>query len=244
MLYQVISTIWNRLDFRGVTFAVAGFVATSFFVHMLLSAPNDVAARNLEDDIMHGVVQATDLRTFGESSTVLDGAALMHATPNHIAATINATGLDPHSAYTVWAVVFNRPEHCTAGTDPRPDVMCGSPDLSLTPNMAEASSFHIGGFITTSDGMGQIDVALDSGPLPMGTDVLWGIGGINDNGVEPGLMMDNGLLAEIHFILRNHGPLITGHVAAQTSTLKGGCPPNTCTNQQAASFPPAGSNLN
>lgn len=40
--------------------------------------------------------------------------------------------------------------------------------------------------------------------------------------------------AEIHFVIRTHGPAIEGLVEEQTSTLNGGCPPNTCANVQMA----------
>ena len=36
--------------------------------------------------------------------------------------------------------------------------------------------------------------------------------------------------AEIHFVVRSHGPAIPGLVGEQTSTLNGGCPPNVCAN--------------
>ena len=61
-------------------------------------------------------------------------------------------------------------------------------------------------------------------PLPEGTDVLWGEGGMNNNGVVPGLRADNGWLAEIHYILRTHGNTIAGSTAEQISLLHGGCP--------------------
>lgn len=36
--------------------------------------------------------------------------------------------------------------------------------------------------------------------------------------------------AEIHFVVRTHGPAIPDLVEEQISTLNGGCPPNTCSN--------------
>lgn len=36
--------------------------------------------------------------------------------------------------------------------------------------------------------------------------------------------------AEIHFVVRTHGPAIPGLVHEQITTLNGGCPPNTCAN--------------
>lgn len=40
--------------------------------------------------------------------------------------------------------------------------------------------------------------------------------------------------AEIHLVVRTHGPAIRGSVHEQLTTLNGGCPPNTCANVQMA----------
>ncbi len=40
--------------------------------------------------------------------------------------------------------------------------------------------------------------------------------------------------AEIHLIVRTHGPVIRGLRHEQITTLNGGCPPNTCANVQVA----------
>lgn len=36
--------------------------------------------------------------------------------------------------------------------------------------------------------------------------------------------------AEIHFVVRTHGPALPGQADEQTTTLNGGCPPNVCAN--------------
>ena len=44
--------------------------------------------------------------------------------------------------------------------------------------------------------------------------------------------------AEIHLIVRTHGPVIRGLRREQITTLNGGCPPNTCANVQLAVHAP------
>lgn len=44
--------------------------------------------------------------------------------------------------------------------------------------------------------------------------------------------------AEIHLVVRTHGPVIPGLVEEMTSTLNGGCPPNVCANLQMAVHAP------
>ena len=182
-------------------------------------------------------IQAANLHVIGDSDVELPGAATLKSTRKDIWVTIHARELDAHAAYTLWAIVFNNPSACSFAPDA--STRCGAIDLSAQPNRARASSFALGGFLTDADGAVNISAHFQSGPLPEGTDILWGMGGRNDNGVTPGLRKHNGLHAEIHFILRTHGDLILGHVAEQISTLDGGCPPNACSNQQAVEFPPA-----
>jgi len=50
--------------------------------------------------------------------------------------------------------------------------------------------------------------------------------------------LTDALGAEVHFVIRTHGSAIPGLVGAQTSTLNGGCPPNTCANVQVALHAP------
>lgn len=193
-----------------------------------------VNARQAQEPMAY--IQAANLHLSGDSGMDLPGGATLKSAVNDVWVTIHARELDANAAYTLWAIVFNQPDACT--TAPDSPTRCGSSDLTATPNSAEASAFVVGGFVTGEDGTANVNAHLRGGPLPEGTDVLWGTGGRNDNGSEPGLRTDNGLVAEIHFVLRTHGPILVGGTAEQISTLNGGCPPNACSNQQAVVFPP------
>ncbi len=66
---------------------------------------------------------------------------------------------------------------------------------------------------------------------------LLGAGGVAraDHGtfvvrIRAGAEVSNPAGAEVHLIVRTHGPAIPGLVGEQTSTLNGGCPPNACAN--------------
>jgi hypothetical protein len=161
-------------------------------------------------------------------------AARLNRTLDEVSTTFHVSGLDPMSAYTIWIIVFNNPAGCT--TNPEAEVHCGGADLVLAPNLADASAFHAGAFVTNSDGTANAVSQVRSGSLPDGEFVLWGLGGMNDNGVSPGLMTGNGLGAELHFIIRGHQQLLMDALADQLSLFDGGCPPNMCTNQQTIAF--------
>ena len=60
------------------------------------------------------------------------GAVRLNRTRNELWASIHVTDLNPNSAFTIWAVIFNRPEACL--TNPAGPVRCSATDLSAVPN--------------------------------------------------------------------------------------------------------------
>ena len=164
------------------------------------------------------------------------GAVRLNRTRNEIWGNVLVTDLNPNSAFTIWAVIFNRPEECI--TNPVGPVHCSATDLAAVPNPARASAFNVGAFVTGSgNGTANVSFHIRSGAPPDGIFVLFGEGGLNDNGVKPGLHQGNGFGAEVHVVIRTHGAIIPGAITAQLSMLNGGCPPNTCANVDVAMFP-------
>jgi hypothetical protein len=111
------------------------------------------------------------------------------------------------------------------------------------PNPARASAFNVGAFVTGKDGTANISIHIRSGRPPDGAFVLFGKGGLNDNGVRPGLRERNGLGAEVHLVIRTHGGILANAIAAQLNEFNGGCPDQPppgnlpCINVQVATFP-------
>lgn len=56
--------------------------------------------------------------------------------------------------------------------------------------------------------------------------------------LQAGEALTNPRGAEIHLIVRTHGPVIRGLRHEQITTLNGGCPPNACANVQVAIHQP------
>ena len=166
------------------------------------------------------------------------GAVRLNRTRNELWASLHATELEPNAAFTIWAVIFNRPGACT--TNPAGPIHCSATDLMAVPNPARASAFNVGAFVTGDDGTANINIHIRSGSPPDGAFVLFGKGAVdpnNDNGVRPGLRDGNGFGAEVHLVIRTHGDILPDAIAAQLSMINGGCPPNTCVNVQVATFP-------
>ena len=144
------------------------------------------------------------------------GAATLTRTRQSATARIYTSGLEPGAAYTIWWVVWNDPAECS---DP-----CGENDLGAPGN----SVFYAGGFVTGADGTVNVSVHVDAGDLAGGIDVL----------IPGGLHPSRGFSAEIHLIIRSHGPIIPGMADAQVGTFFGACDINTCFDDQAVAFLP------
>jgi hypothetical protein len=178
------------------------------------------------------------VRLMPAMSPVVDtatGAVRLNRTRNEIWGSVHVTDLNPNSAFTLWAAVFNRPDHCA--TNPAGPVHCSAADFVPVPNPARASAFNVGAFVTDFSGTANVSFHIRTGTPPDGTSVLWGTGGINDNGVRPGVDPGNGFGAELHVVIRAHGMINPMAIAAQLSEFNGGCPPNMCGNVQVAPFP-------
>jgi len=113
---------------------------------------------------------------------------------------INTTGL-PAGAYTIWWVIFNNPDAC--GVD-------GCDDGDFGNGAVAASALYATGGVVTNNGVGHFRAHLEENDPP--GQVLFG----------PGLTTAAG--AEIHTIVRYHGPAGAGDLLVkQTTTFGGGC---------------------
>lgn len=149
------------------------------------------------------------------------GGGILSRTRDRLSVTIATSGLDPNSAYTVWWVIFENPENCAGGPGACADTDLGNADVA-------GSAFQATGFVTGADGTATVSAHHDGhNMIPGGTDVLLG------NGLSRG----NGFHAEVHMVVRSHGAIVPGSVAAQISTIDGACDVNTCVDQQAIVFP-------
>jgi hypothetical protein len=143
------------------------------------------------------------------------GAGTLIRSANNLRARIATSGLDADAAYTVWWVVWNNPSLCSSP--------CGEDDLGIVGN----SVFYAAGLVTGNDGTGNVTADLEAGQLPTGIDVL----------IPGGLRPGRGLRAEVHMIIRSHGPIIPGAVATQIGAFDATCA--VCEDQQAIVFAPS-----
>jgi hypothetical protein len=143
------------------------------------------------------------------------------------ATTLHTTGLEAGSAYTLWWVIFNQPDKCVAR---HAGLRCGPADL-FNPDV-DGSMLWAAGAVAGEAGEATFESYRGKGDTT-GATVLPGM-----RNPPPGLTEP--LTAEIHLVVRNHGPARPEYVEEQTHTFNGGCdagqPNFPCRDEQYAAF--------
>lgn len=126
------------------------------------------------------------------------GAAWLIRSRNHIRGRIMTNVPSAGDAYTLWAVVFNNPTKCAS------ELGCNDGDIANP--AVRASVYNATGAISTSNGLGSgvvnLDFELGGGRLPNDQFILIG---------EPkGLLSSRGFKAEVHLVVDQHPPIVSG----------------------------------
>lgn len=149
----------------------------------------------------------------------VEGDTALVRNDNGAAASVHASGLVPGTVATVWWVVFNNPAACTWGAQPfGPNgfggdgvFRCALGDVLFNALALPSVQFAAGHVI---GGSGEADYGGYLGE------------GDTDGCASPALPC-NGLLdsrtADVHLVIRTHGPAIPGLVDEQLGTFNGGC---------------------
>lgn len=155
------------------------------------------------------------MAVFGGGPVIPGSSSLLVRNDSGATMTIHTSALAP-GAYTAWWAVFNNPGACVGP--------CDLPDLLGNPAVQPSLLFGSGHVIGTS-GIGNFGSWL-------------GKGDTSGARFGPGLLYPR--TAEIHVVVRSHGPAIPELLSEQLHSFNGGCPPNACSNVQAgAHLPPS-----
>lgn len=140
----------------------------------------------------------SDLYWFSNGDEVGNGA---HTTLKRAKSTVNANvrGLAGGHAITLWAVVFEHPENCSGdcGGDDVDAAFGGDTSVDITITYAAGGVSNNGGNLNLNGTIGGGQTLLGDGTL------------------------DNNAGAEVHFVVRSHGPDQPGN--ADTTSVSGGC---------------------
>ncbi len=117
----------------------------------------------------------------------------------------------PIGAYSIWWVIFNDPSQCTDGDCGENDVLppSGTPGAGVSPLWAT-------GGVVGPDRRGHFSASLGVGKDNAPGQILWGDG------------LTNPLGAEVHMVIRYHGPAVWGEAQIfleQLTTFPGYCTP-------------------
>ena len=155
--------------------------------------------------------------------TAVEGATSSLTRMKHgLYMTFEATQLEPGEAYTVWWVIFDKPENCSDGACGVDDVFLVDEEDNFILTDEGARTFNLPGreatlfseiratgSIIDVDGTAEFRAHL---PIGDGTEASFGTGLIDP------------MKAEVHLILRTHGAAIPGRIHEQMNTTWGGCP--------------------
>jgi hypothetical protein len=195
----------NRI--AGVTL---GLLVTALACDTTSTGPTNVApeaaftsantAQHVTANVFTHPSQGPTVQVEGESRLVTNG--------NGIHVSLNTSGLTPNHAYTVWWVIFNQPELCAGGIFGGMPSTCVPADVLFNSAATNSDVAYATGHVVGGDGEATFSASLRTGPIP---------GGWFGNALEYPQS------ADVHLVLMDHGPVIPGMVANQTSTLRGGC---------------------
>ena len=188
--------------------------------------------------------------TFADGSQVDGATARLSRGEDVLSTRTDTRQLDHRQVMTLWWVVFNHPEHCEFGEG---ELACGEGDLFDGPDGptgVEPSCVYADGSIVGGNGHARF---ADRLPVGEGRDscIDFFVGLVEGlEGEDHGLTNPAG--AEVHLVVRSHGPLLPGEVPAQRGTFAGGCrdllspgathelEPGECSDLQVATFPANG----
>ncbi len=182
----------------------------------------------------------TTVHRFADQAQVKGAEASLMRSHSGVAMKLSTSELPPAEAITVWWVVFNEPQNCS-------DQKCGENDI-----------FNLGADekpILNSDGsdpmnMAAIDAAkisilrADGHVIDKSGDARYAAGLVKGDTSEaiigPGLL--DPIFAEIHLVLRSHGPAQAGKLDDMLYSINGGCsdkfPNPPCVDLQYVMFMP------
>jgi hypothetical protein len=141
------------------------------------------------------------------------GTSTLTRTGSGIALDLHTTGLQAGHAVTIWWMVFNHPEACTTGastTETSADPRCGMADM--TNPAAGLSVLYAAGHVIDEDGVTDFGAYLQEGDTDGALE-----------GMALGLL--DAAAADVHLVVRDHGPADPGRVDEQIHTI-GACNPD------------------
>lgn len=182
---------------------------------LLLAACSQVEKPEIAFELA-AVSQSSNVYDFGcNPCDVVLGTSSLKRNNSGVTLNLHTSDLSPGDAVTLWGIIFNNPDACSD--------TCGEDDLLPFNEDADpdvmGSALRVAGHVVDNSGEGGF-----SGRIKIAdtSEILFG----------PGLLYPQS--AEIHAVVRTHGPAIPGLVNEQIHSYSGGCEINECVDFQFA----------
>ena len=142
--------------------------------------------------------------------------------------------------YTLWWDIFNEPQNCSDG-------VCNADDMFILDENGAIQRDAAGNRVLNMDGIGAANISVQhaagsySTLGTLATSASLGLGSVPGIALGPGLL--DAARAEVHLVVRTHGPVLGEAFHDQLSTFGGGCEPMDavpCVDLQFAIHRPAG----
>jgi hypothetical protein len=150
------------------------------------------------------------------------GSSIIVRNPGGVTASLSAySGVPSGEAVTMWFIVFNNPESCISYTMEEPGItFCGEEDVLENPNPANVAVLYGTGHIVGNGAQVHLSGSLQEGD---------NTGAETFGGFYPSDNLEDAEVAEIHLIVRGHGPANHGRgVRNQIRTGQFECEPPIC----------------
>jgi hypothetical protein len=177
----------------------------------VLFTVNNASAQ--DDESGNPKISSRPVHVFMTPNVVPSAGTILFRSRGGVSFTFNTHGLPAGNVVTAWMAVFNNPEFCASNP-------CTPADFANP--AVEGAVYNTGGRVIGPDGAASYGAYRAVGD----TTGYWA--GLNVGILDP-------LRAEIHLVLRSHGPALLMDPAAlqqQLTMFNGGCPPNSCANVQ------------
>jgi hypothetical protein len=153
------------------------------------------------------------------------GESNLTRTDGMVLAAVEAQGLTPGDAYTVWWVVFNNPDACSAPGCGEDDIFAdGNPENGLNVEGVKAAGIGVGNAtanIAKANGTAEFGARLKRSDTMSDHQILF------PAGLEGGaLLTASGNDAEVHLVIQSHGQARGGpQLLKQLTYVEMGCTP-------------------
>jgi len=161
---------------------------------VVLACVSSAAARGAPADR-----SVSDVLSFADFSVV--GSSTLVRTDDGVSVHLLTTGLEP-GAYTNWWIMFQHPEDCGFGPG-----LCGEDPGDFTPG----GPAHFGFGFAAGHIVGPTGAARFASYMSEGTVLM-------DDNFDPVVVFEDARTAEIHLIVRHHGPADPGRIPEQIHT--------------------------